>query len=109
MSESEENTKKVVGTSDMPEPQVINYSALYETTEKFRNDLNITLFEMPYVDAEKVYEYFRKYNWVIPVNVLNEAIRHISRLPYKYVCGIMKNIEGDFNNYFKIHNNGDKK
>ena len=105
----EDKGTKVVGTSDMPEPQIIDYSSTYSVTEQFKRDLILTINELPYIEARQILEYYEKYNWSIPTNILNESIRHISRLPYKYVCGIMKNIETNFSNYFTLNKKDERK
>lgn len=99
------------GTSEMPKPQVLDYNLLFKMTEKFIADLAGTIAELPYCEAKKFSDVVEKYVNVIPIGIVNELIRMISTIPYKYAAPIMHNIETAFNEYFvqvEIKNNEEK-
>jgi hypothetical protein len=86
----------------MPEPQTVNYSVYYAVTEKFVNDFLFCTSQMAYVDVMKVLNIVNKHGKIISVAQLNEIIRTVGTFPYKYVSGLMTNINNDavFATYF---------
>lgn len=88
------------GTSEMPVPQTLNYNDCYEATDKFKKDLTAALSDMAYVDAEKIFAKIREHDGKFNIGILNEFIKELGYLPYKYVWNIMKNIQTSFNIYF---------
>lgn len=98
----EENVTKQAGTSDMPAPQIFNYGKSYKVTDLFKNDLMIVLKELPYAEAKKYLDALEMYKETIPIAALNEFIRALGSLPYKYVAGLMKILEKkeNFEKYF---------
>lgn len=91
------------GTSDMPEPEVINYNTFYKVTPIFINDLHIVLGEVAYADAQKFFNMIASYNNILPVSAVNELLRMLSTMPYKYVAPLMNavNVEENFKKYFE--------
>lgn len=80
----------IVKSSDMPAPQVMNYSQMYKLSDLFINDLKKVLSDVAYVDAQK---FFNKIdnteNRIMPISQVNEFIRELSYLPYKVVAPFM--------------------
>lgn len=98
----EENITNNAGTSEMPAPQIFNYDKHYKITDMFKNDLMIVLKELPYVEAKKILDCFEFYKDMIPIAALNEMIRALGTLPYKYVSSLMRVLEKkeNFDKYF---------
>lgn len=88
------------GTSEMPVPQTLNYNDAYKVTDEFKTDLTVALSDMAYVDAEKIFAKIREHNGEFKIGPLNEFIKELGYLPYKYVWNIMKKIQSSFNLYF---------
>lgn len=111
MNEFENNAEVVVpdqnlkGTSDMPDPEVLVYENMYEVTSVFKNDLKKILDEIPYVEAKKFYDVLAMNNDRLPAALMNEFIRNLGMLPYKYVSPLMRAIERKdaFEAYFILH------
>lgn len=80
---------KKTGTENMPEPQTLNYDVFFRVTQTFVNDIQLVLGDMSYADVKKVLDVILVRNGILPVAVLNELIRTIAGLPYKYVYNIM--------------------
>ncbi len=97
-----ENVTNPVGTSDMPAPQIFNYGKSYKITDMFKNDLMTVLKELPYADAKKFLDGLEFYKDNVPIAALNEYIRALGNLPYKYVAGLMRILEKkeNFEKYF---------
>lgn len=100
---SDNNNQSVVGTSDMPAPQTINYNVEYRVTEIFIKDLCTVLKNSPYVEVKKLLDFIESYNRIFPVAVLNEFIRTLTNFPYKVILPLMKVIENQdkFKFYFE--------
>ena len=100
----EEKTPIPVGTSDMPAPQTFAYNKSYSLTELFKKDLTAVLKELSYADANMFFNEINMYPQGMPAAVLNQFIRALGRLPYKYVAPLMKSIEtkGNFEKYFTL-------
>ncbi len=98
----EENIANNIGTSDMPAPQTFNYEKSYKITDMFKNDLMTVLRELPYAEAKKILDCFEFYKESIPISALNEFIRALGTLPYKYVASLMRVLEKkeNFDKYF---------
>ena len=98
----EENVAKQVGTSEMPAPQIFNYEKSYKITDMFKNDLMSVLKELPYVEAKKFIDGLDLYKEAIPIAALNEFIRALGTIPYKYVSNFMRILEKkeNFEKYF---------
>ena len=87
----------------MPEPQVINYGQHYKVTNLFVNDLKKVLADVAYVDAQKFFNKITENDYVLPISAVNEMIRDLGNLPYKYVSafmGVINNPE-NFVKYFE--------
>jgi len=99
-----EEEKKVIGTSDMPVPQVANYNNKYKVTQLFRNDLDKVLGDMAYVDVKKVISILDDTNNVLTAALLSEFLHNLTNLPYKVVAPLMKVIENkdNFGKYFEL-------
>ena len=98
----EENITNNAGTSDMPAPQIFNYGKNYKITDLFRNDLMTVLKEIPYVEAKKFLDGLDMYKEAIPIAALNEFIRALGTIPYKYFANFMRILEKkeNFEKYF---------
>jgi len=90
-------------SSEMPEPQVLNYELRYRVTPLFINDLKKVMADVAYVDAKKVFDKINEHGGILTAAALNELIRDISSFPYKHVSGIMSVIydETKFGKYFE--------
>lgn len=97
MKEETEETEKTTVTnelsSEMPEPMVMDYEIAYTITEKFKEDLIISISELPYVVCEGLIKFVEDNKEHVELGVLNEYIRKIAQLPYRYVNGLMTNIQ----------------
>lgn len=97
MKEKTEKTEETVETnglsSEMPEPVVMDYEIAYTITEKFKEDLIISISELPYVVCEGLIKFVEDNKTHVELGVLNEYIRKIAQLPYRYVNGLMANIQ----------------
>ena len=93
-------------SSEMPEPQTLDYNTYYRVTPLFINDLKIVMNSgnVAYVDAKKLFDKIKEYNGLFPSAVLNEFIRDIGRFPYKVVSNLMEVIENkeNFPRYFEF-------
>lgn len=97
------------GTENMPEPQILSYNSFFKVTPVFMNDIQFVLGDMAYADVKKVMDVIIERNGVLPASVLNELIRTIAGMPYKYVYNIMNVIgqKDKFDKYFiEIDANG---
>ena len=99
--------EKLKGTSDMQSPETLEYSNVYKVTDIFRNDLKKTIEELPYVEAKKYFDMLDSNNNLLPAALLNEFLRSLSMLPYKYILPLMKAIEKKeaFDAYFILQKN----
>lgn len=93
----------ITKSSEMPEPQVMNYGQHYKLSDLFINDLKKVLGDVAYVDAQK---FFDKINQVddriMTIAQINELIRDLSYMPYRVVAqlmGVINNKE-NFLKYF---------
>ena len=103
----QDNPNANVGTSDMPTPQIFSYDKTYNVTDLFKNDLTTVLKELPYADAARFIDGINMYLQGIPAAVLNEYIRALGNLPYKYVEPLMRSISNkeNFGKYFTLIEN----
>ena len=103
----EEKSTKPVGTSDMPTPQTFAYEKSYIVSDLFKRDLTAVLKELPYADAARFIDGINMYPQGIPAAVLNEFIRALGNLPYKYVEPLMRSISNkdNFAKYFTLIEN----
>jgi len=93
----------IAKSSEMPEPQVINYGQHYKLSDLFINDLKKVLADVAYVDAQKFFDKIdNTENRVMPIAQVNELIRDLSYLPYKVVAQFMNVIKSkeNFLRYF---------
>ena len=101
----------IAKSSEMPEPQVLNYSQHYKLSDLFINDLKKVLADVAYVDAKKFFDKIDKAeNRIMAIAQINELIRDLSYLPYKVVAQLMTviNAHENFIKYFvpiDINNN----
>ena len=102
---------KIVKSSEMPEPKVMNYYQYYKLSDLFINDLKKVLADVAYVDAKKFFDKIDKAeNRIMAIAQINELIRDLSYLPYKVVAQLMTviNAHENFIKYFvpiDINNN----
>ena len=103
----EEKSTKPVGTSDMPTPQTFAYEKSYIVSDLFKRDLTAALNELPYADAAPFIDGINMYPQGMPAAALNEFIRALGRLPYKYIAPLMKALDNkeNFEKYFKLIEN----
>lgn len=96
--------KTVIGTSDMPTPQTMEYSVVYKVTDVFIKDLTTVLRNGPYIDLKRVLDYIEANHRMFPAALLNEFIRTLANFPYKTIMPLMKVIENKekFPYYFEI-------
>ncbi len=96
------NPNELAKSTEMPEPDVMNYSQYYKLSDLFINDLRKVLADVPYVEAQKFFKKIDDCKRIMPISQLNEFIRDISYLPYKVVNGIMTVIQNkdNFIKYF---------
>ena len=93
----------IAKSSEMPEPQVINYGQHYKLSDLFINDLKKVLADVAYVDAQKFFDKIdNTENRIMPIAQVNELIRDLSYLPYKVVAPFMTviNNKDNFLRYF---------
>lgn len=93
----------IAKSSEMPEPQVINYGQHYKLSDLFINDLKKVLADVAYVDAQKFFDKIdNTENRIMPIAQVNELIRDLSYLPYKVVAQFMNVIKNkeNFLRYF---------
>ena len=97
-----ENTSTPVGTSDMPTPQTFTYEKSYTISELFKKDLLSVAKELPYADAKVFLDEINMYPQGMPASVLNDYVRALGRLPYKYIAPLMNSINNkdNFEKYF---------
>lgn len=90
-------------SSEMPEPQVMNYAQHYEVTPLFINDLKKVLADVAYVDAQKFFKKIEDCGRIMPISAVNEMIRDLACLPFKYVSAFMAvmNNKDNFVKYFR--------
>jgi hypothetical protein len=90
-------------SSEMPEPKVMNYAQHYKVTPLFVNDLKKVLADVAYVDAQKFFERITSMNYIMPISAVQEMIRDLGCLPYKYVSSFMNiiNNKDNFVKYFE--------
>ena len=93
----------IAKSSEMPEPQVMNYSQYYKLSDLFVNDLKKVLADVAYVDAQKFFDKINKAdNRTMPIAQVNEFIKDLSYLPYRVVAQLMSviNNKENFLKYF---------
>lgn len=88
------------GTADMPVPQTVNYSEMYDVKQEFINDVYTLVRDMAYADAKQILDYITSCGTRICVAQLNELIRMLSGIPYRYIAPVMQNIERNGEKYF---------
>lgn len=104
MSESKENKKEqVIGTSDMPPVQVLQYETYYRVSQVFVNDLRIVMQDAPYADVKPFFDFIKNYNYILPAAMLNEFLNKLAAMPFRVVSPIMEVIENKnlFPKYFE--------
>ena len=94
--------KQIIGTEDMPQPEVLAYETTFQVTNVFVNDLKIILKDVAYADAKQYFDFLSHYNYVLPIAILNEFLKRLSDLPYKYVSKLFDIIQNKdlFPKYF---------
>ena len=104
----ENNKKKVIGTSDMPVPPVVDYSIMYKIQPIFRNDLMTVIGGLAYCEVKKIKSVLDDNNDILSTAQLNDFIAMLSNLPYRVINPLMKVIEKteNFNKYFLPINKG---
>lgn len=93
----------IAKSSEMPEPQVLNYSQHYKLSDLFINDLKKVLADVAYVDAQKFFDKIDSAeNRIMAIAQVNELIRDLSYLPYRVVAQFMSviNNKENFLRYF---------
>lgn len=91
------------GTSEMPQSETLNYDVTFHATKVFLNDLKIILKDVAYADAQPYFDFLEHYNYTLPIAVLNEYLKQLSNLPYKYVNQLFQIIQNKdlFPKYFE--------
>lgn len=104
VNQTQEQNKKVIGTSDMPAPQTMEYRVVYKVTDLFIRDLTTVLKNGPYVELKGVLNFIESNERKFTAAVLNEFIRMLGNFPYKSIMPLMKAIENKdkFSYYFEI-------
>lgn len=107
-------TVDLATSTDMPEPNVVQYFQKYKITDMFVRDLKTVLGDMAYVDAKPFFDRIEECGRVMPFSMLDEFIKDLSNLPYKIVAKMMSvvNNKDNFLKYFEpipISNQQDKK
>lgn len=94
--------KQITGTEDMPQPEVLAYETTFQVSNVFVNDLKIILKDVAYADAKQYFDFLSHYNYVLPIAILNEFLKRLSDLPYKYVSKLFDIIQNKdlFPKYF---------
>ena len=90
----------ILKSTEMPEPQTLDYMKYYQITPLFISDLKKVLADVAFVDAKKYFDKIDEYHGIMCIAVLNEFIRDLGRLPYKVVCGLM-NVINNNDNFIK--------
>ena len=90
-------------SSEMPDPQTMDYRQHYRVTSLFVNDLKKVLADVAYVDAQPFFKKIEECNGIMCISAVNELIRSLGCLPYKYVNTIMRVINNseNFVKYFE--------
>ena len=105
MSENKEAKKdqQVIGTSDMPPVQVLQYETYYRVSQVFVNDLKIVLQDAAYADVKPFFDFLKNYNFILPAAILNEFLNKLAAMPFRMVSPIMEVIENKnlFPKYFE--------
>ena len=92
---SEENNSvqpQVIGTSDMPEPQVLNYEIKYTVQPALIADLEEVLGSLAYVDAKRFIDKARM-TPIFTTAILTEFLSSLQQLPYKTIKPLMRVLE----------------
>lgn len=94
--------QQVIGTSDMPPVETLNYDITYQVSNIFLNDLKLTIKDIAYADAKRYFDFLAYYNYVLPIAVLNEFLKMLANLPFKYVAPLFQVIQNKdlFAKYF---------
>lgn len=90
----------ILKSTEMPEPQTLEYMKFYQITPLFVSDLKKVLADTAYVDAKKFFDRITECKSIMPIAMLNEFIRDLGNLPYKIVCNLMTVIN-DNNNFVR--------
>lgn len=97
------------GTSDMPNPQIANYNERYKIQDQFVKDVFTLVQDMAYVDAKQIMESIAQFNGEITLGPLNELIRNLSSIPYRFIAPVMHIIETAPQKYFVMVKDEQKK
>lgn len=90
----------ILKSTEMPEPQTLDYMKYYQITPLFISDLKKVLADTAYVDAMKFFDKIAECKYIMSIAILNEFIRDLGNLPYKTVCNLM-NVISDENNFVR--------
>lgn len=103
MSNNKNTAEPVIGTSDMPQVETLNYETYYKVSPVFVNDLKIILQDVAYADAVQYFDFLKSYNYILPVAILQEFINMLGKLPFGTVSPIMEVINNQnlFPKYFE--------
>jgi hypothetical protein len=82
-------------SSEMPEPKTMEYTQLYQISERFVHDLRICVADMPYNISYQYITFAENKSAGISVAELNEYIQKLSTLPFKYVEQLMRNCNSE--------------
>lgn len=93
----------VIGTSDMPPVETLNYETYYKVSSVFINDLKIIMQDVAYADAKPYFDFLANYNYVLPIAVLQEFINMLGKMPFGTVAPLMDVINNKnlFSKYFE--------
>lgn len=103
MNKNNDKSASVVGTSDMPQPEILNYETYYKVMPVFVHDLKIIMQDVAYADAKPFFDFLINYNYMLPAAILQEYINMLAKMPFNTVSPIMNVINNKnlFPKYFE--------
>lgn len=89
---AQEEVRTDAAEDQQPEPKTMNYDAHIQLTDKFLNDLVISVQDLPYVQCEGFIRFAYQNKNDILISDLNEYINKLQTLPWRNVHELMYNI-----------------
>lgn len=87
----------------MPEPATMDYSKKFKILDPFITDLQISLGDLEFSKADAFIRFAASKKGGISIADLNEFVKKIEQLPYRFVAPLMANIRNreTFVQYFE--------
>ena len=77
----------------MPRPATVDYDIRFRLTDRFMKDIHTVCDGLPYADVKILLDSVDNCGGVMYIAAANELIQRLSRLPYRNVKDLMRNIE----------------